>query len=69
MSDMPSQTRFSRVPRWGAGRMSHRTSDIESMIPVVVWSPMQVSNSAQVSKVNGRPAVGSCWNISARLEA
>ena len=66
---MPSQTRFSSVPRCGAGRRSQRTSDIESMIPVVVWSAMHFSNSAHVSKVNGSPAVGSCWNISARLEA
>ncbi len=66
---MPSQTRCSRVPRCGAGRRSQRTSAIESMIPVVVWSAMQLSNSSHVSKANGRPAVGSCWNISARLEA
>jgi hypothetical protein len=39
------------------------------MIPVVVWSSMHFSNSAHVSNANGNPAVGSCWNISARLEA
>ena len=37
--------------------------------PVVVWSAMHFSNWAHVSKVKGSPAVGSCWNISARLEA
>jgi hypothetical protein len=69
MSDMPSQTRFSMVPRCGAGRMSQRTSDIESMTPVVIWSPMQASNSDHSRNWNGSPAVGSCWNIRARLEA
>ena len=69
MSDMPSHTRFSIVPRCGAGRMSQRTSDIESMTPVVAWSAMQCSNSSHVSNVNGSPAVGSCWNICERLEA
>ena len=39
------------------------------MTPVVIWSSTNDSYSAQVSKQNGSPAVGSCWNISARLEA
>ena len=69
MSDMPSQTRFSIVPRCGAGRTSQRTSDIESMTPVVVWSAMHASNSAHLWNWNGSPAVGSCWNICDRLEA
>ena len=39
------------------------------MMPVVRWSSTHFSKSAQVSNANGSPAVGSCWNISARLEA
>jgi hypothetical protein len=39
------------------------------MMPVVVWSAMHFSNSDHVSKANGSPAVGSCWNIRARLDA
>jgi len=39
------------------------------MTPVVSWSEANRSNSAQVSNWKGSPAVGSCWNISARLEA
>ena len=49
--------------------MSQRTSESDSITPVVIWSPMQDSYSPHVSKVNGRPAVGSCWNIIARFEA
>ena len=67
--DAPSQTRFSSVPRWAEGRTSHRISERSSITPVVSWSPANASNSAQVWNWNGSPAVGSCWNISARLEA
>ena len=69
MSGTPSQTRFSSVPWCGAGRMSHRISEISSITPVTVSSWTNASNSDQRSNWNGRPAVGSCWNISARLEA
>ena len=40
-----------------------------SITPVVSWSPTYASNSAHVANWNGSPAVGSCWNISARLDA
>ena len=69
MSETPSQTRFSRVPSFGAGRTSQRISLSSSITPVVSWSWAYDSNSDQCSNWNGSPAVGSCWNISARLEA
>ncbi|SLB57171.1 Uncharacterised protein [Mycobacteroides abscessus subsp. abscessus] len=37
--------------------------------PVFIWSSMNDSYSAQFSNWYGRPAVGSCWNINARLDA
>ena len=40
-----------------------------SITPVVTWSPTYASNSDQRVNWNGSPAVGSCWNISARFEA
>ena len=67
--ETPSQTRFSRVPRLGAGRRSQRISSSSSITPVVTRSSAYDSNSAQVANWNGSPAVGSCWNISARFEA
>ena len=53
----------------GAGRTSQRISLSSSMTPVVIWSSTKASNSAQFSNWNGSPAVGSCWNIIARLLA
>ena len=53
----------------GAGRRSQRISDSTSITPVVKWSSANASNSSQVWKWNGSPAVGSCWNISARFDA
>ena len=48
---------------------SQRISESSSITPVVIWSCANDSNCPQVSNWNGSPAVGSCWNISARLEA
>ena len=56
-------------PGAAPGRTSQRTSVSSSITPVVTWSPTYDSNSAHVVNWNGSPAVGSCWNISARLEA
>ena len=39
------------------------------MMPVVIWSPTNFSNSLHRWNWNGRPAVGNCWNIIARLLA
>ena len=39
------------------------------MIPVFFWSWTKPSNSAHFWNWNGSPAVGSCWNIIARLLA
>ena len=49
--------------------MSQRISFMWSMMPVFFWSCTKPSHSAQVWKWNGRPAVGSCWNIIARFDA
>ena len=68
-SETPSQTRFSMVPSWQEGRMSQRMSERSSTTPVVSWSWANASYSAQVANWNGSPAVGSCWNIRARLDA
>ena len=53
----------------GAGRTSQRISSSSSITPVVIRSWTYDSNSAQVGNWNGSPAVGSCWNISARFDA
>ena len=65
----PSVAKASSVPSPGTGRTSQRISDRSSITPVVSWSEAKRSNSAQVSNAKGSPAVGSCWNIKARLEA
>ena len=57
------------MPRCGAGRTSQRISLSSSTTPVVSSSPTNASNSDHVVNWNGSPAVGSCWNISARFEA
>ncbi len=49
--------------------MSQRTSDRPSMTPVTSMSSTYSSNSPHAPNWNGRPAVGSCWNICARLLA
>ena len=49
--------------------MSQRTSETVSITPVVFWSSTKRSNCDHRSNWKGSPAVGSCWNSSARFEA
>ncbi len=49
--------------------MSQRISFMWSMMPVFFWSWTKRSKCDQRWKWNGSPAVGSCWNSSARLLA
>ena len=67
--ETPSQMRTSTVPSAGEGRTSQRMSLRYSMTPVRRWSSTNDSYSSQVSNWKGSPAVGSCWNIIARLLA
>ncbi len=65
----PSQMRVSSVPNCGAGRRSQRISSNASMTPVCSMSATYPSSSSHVANWNGSPAVGSCWNMSARFDA
>jgi hypothetical protein len=67
--ETPSQTLISTVPFDGEGRTSQRMSLRNSMTPVRISSSTNDSYSSQVWNWNGSPAVGSCWNIIARLLA